>query len=117
MLILPIGHDQSVYGRQWLTWFLIAINVIVFAATALLEGGAYRKIDSAAEEVERVHRQYPDARIPEEVIASLPLGARLHVGYLVSEDPEELEAPGSRSLARAAKRYVDRVEATPLLRF
>ena len=115
-MILPYGHDQNVYGRQWITIGLIAVNVLVFALTFLLGQGADRDIGAALVEVERVTEQYPDARVSPAAVASLPPSARKDLPF-VSDDPDDAGEPGEPELRWAVKRLVAAVNAKPTLRF
>ena len=117
MLILPFGHDKTVYGRQWITWFLIAINVLVFLATALMDRRASEQIHSAAELLDTAHEIYPEARVPSAVFAPLQPRLRAVLAFVTSDDPDDEGAPGSFEVRKAAKRLVAAVEAQPSARF
>src|SRR5690349_2450768 len=117
MLILPFGHDKSVYGRQWITWFLIAINVIVFAATALMERGAEERVHKAVDALDIAHEIYPEARVPSAVFASLSPRLQAVLGFITSDDPDDQDAAGSFEVRKAARRLVAAVEDRPNTRF
>ena len=93
MLILPFGHDKSVYGRQWLTWLLIAINVVVFAVTARMERGAEERVHTAVDALDIAHEIYPDARGPSAVFASLSPRLQVVLRFITSDDPTEASGP------------------------
>ena len=117
MLILPFGHDKSVYGRQWITWFLIAINVLVFAVTALMDRGADERIRAAVDALDTAHEIYPEARVPSAVFTPLTPRLRAVLGFLTSDDPDDQGAPGSFEVRKAAKGLVAAVEDRPSARF
>src|SRR5262245_51663566 len=117
MVILPYGHDQTVYGRQWVMSILIALNVFVFLVSYLLDRGATTDIDKAAREVDRIHAAYPDARVLPKAVETLPEAIQDELPPLVSDDPEDIEAPGSAALGRAVRQLVNAVNAKPSFRF
>ena len=117
MLILPFGHDKSVYGRQWITWLFIVINVIVFAVTAAMDRGADERIRSAVEALDTAHEIYPEARVPSAVFAPLSLRLRVVLAFITSDDPDDAEAPGSFEVRKAARRLVVAVGERPSTRF
>ena len=117
MLILPYGQDKTVYGRQWITWFLIAINVLVFAVTAAMDRGAAERVRSAVELLDTAHEIYPEARVPSAVFAPLQPQLRKVLAFLTSDDPDDEGAPGSFEVRKAARRLVAAVEARPSSRF
>ena len=117
MLILPFGHDKSIYGRQWITWFLIAVNVIVFAITALVDQGAEERFHAAVDLLDTAHETYPEARVPSAVFAPLPLRFRVGLAFITSDDPDDAEAPGSFEMRKASRRMVAAFEDRPTARF
>src|SRR5262245_21964263 len=117
MVILPYGHDQTVYGRQWIMSILIALNVVVFLVSYLLDRGASAAIHDAASAVDRIHEQYPDARVRPKAVEALPPELKDAVDELVSDDPEDMVAPGAASLGRAVKQLVNAVNEKPAIRF
>jgi len=117
MLILPYGHDKSVYGRQWITWLLIAINVVVFAVTAMMERGAGERIRSAVDALDTAHEIYPEARVPSAIFAPLTPRLRAVLGFITSDDPDDADAAGSFEVRKAARRLVAAVGDRPTVRF
>jgi membrane associated rhomboid family serine protease len=117
MLILPYGHDKSVYGRQWLTWLLIAINVIVFLVTTLMDRGADQRIREAVDALDTAHEIYPEARVPSRVFETLTPRLRAVLGFITSDDPDDADAPGSFEVRKAARRLVAAVGDRPSVRF
>jgi membrane associated rhomboid family serine protease len=117
MLILPYGHDKSVYGRQWITWFLIAINVVVFLATTLMDRGADERIRAAVDALDSAHEIYPEARVPSAVFAPLQPRLRAVLAFITSDDPDDADAAGSFEVRKAARRLVAAVEDRPSARF
>jgi len=117
MLIIPYGHDKSVYGRQWITWFIIAINVLVFAVTAWMEHGANQRLRSAVDAFDVAHELYPEARVPSAIFAPFPPRLRGIFAPMTSDDPDDAAATGSFEVRRAAKRVVAAFEDRPSFRF
>ena len=117
MLILPYGHDKSVYGRQWITWLIIAINVLVFAVTTMMERGVEARIHSAVEALDAAHEIYPEARVPSAIFAPLSLRMRVGLAFITSDDPGDADAPGSFEVRKAARRFVVAVGERPSTRF
>jgi membrane associated rhomboid family serine protease len=117
MLILPFGHDKSIYGRQWITWLLIAVNVIVFAVTALMEHRADDRFQSAVRVLDTAHETYPEARVPSAVFAQLPLRWRVGLAFITSDDPDDADQPGSFEVRKAARRFVAAADDRPTTRF
>src|SRR5262249_8225554 len=117
MIVLPYGHDQTVYGRQWVMSILIALNVVVFLVSYLLDRGATADIDKAAREVDRIHEAYPDARVLPKAVETLPQTIQDALPPLVSDDPEDIEGPGSAALGRAVKQLVNAVNTKSSFRF
>ena len=117
MLILPYGHDKSVYGRQWITWLLITMNVLIFLVTALMERGADERIRSVVDALDTAHEIYPEACVPSAVFKPLTPRLRAVLGFITSDDPDDVSAPGSFEVRKAARRLVAAVEDRPTVRF
>jgi membrane associated rhomboid family serine protease len=117
VIIVPIGHDQSVYGRQWVVRLLLVINAAVFALTYLAGRGADEAIDKAASALDRVVEEYPEGRVPPQSVASLPPGARARLKQLVAASEEDTQAEGSLAVDRAVRRLVVAVESQPHVRY
>lgn len=88
MIILPYGHDQSVYGRQWVTAGLIAVNVAMFGYTFLAEQGPEVRLEAALDRVHDLRASRPDARIDPSILAGAPEGAAIVFGSFVQDDPD-----------------------------
>jgi membrane associated rhomboid family serine protease len=116
VFVLPIGHDQSVYGRSWLTYTLIVIHVVVFAATWFPQRDADQRIERALGELETAMATYPEARVKPAVIAGLPSALREALAPVVSEDADQDEE-GAPELTRASKRLVQAVTTSPTHRY
>src|SRR5262249_4957888 len=114
---LPLGHDQSVYGRQWITWSLIGLNTLIFVVTFFLSRTAVTRVESAMRSLHAMSYEYPDARVHPAVFAGLPGGFRREFDLILSDDPEDADEPGSRELTREAKKLVAAVESVPSIRF
>jgi hypothetical protein len=59
MLILPFGHDKTVHGRQWITWLLITVNVLVFAMPTMMDRGAAERVRSAVDLLDTAQERRP----------------------------------------------------------
>src|SRR4051812_29696015 len=66
------GHDRYVFNRPWLTITLIVLNVIAFAASAMVETKTDAAFDAAVESLISVHSEYPDARLTRADLARAP---------------------------------------------
>lgn len=86
MFILPYGHDQSVYGRPYATWALIAINALVFAYTYFAGLGAESQVEAAARAVYDTHLELPDARIDPALLLRAPDAIREVLRPLADDD-------------------------------
>ena len=117
MLILPFGHDKSVYGRQWITWLLITINALVFAVTALMDRGSDERIHAAVDALDSAHEIYPEARVPSAIFAPLTPRLQSVLGFITSDDPDDADAPGSFEVRKAARKLVAAVADRPNARF
>lgn len=76
MFILPYGHDQSVYGRQWATAALIAINVLVFAYTWWAGLEAEDELHAALADLLDVRADHPDASVDASLLERAPRAVR-----------------------------------------
>ena len=88
MIVLPYGHDQSVYGRQWVTYGLIALNVAAFAVTWVVEERASARLEARIEALADARLEHPDARIDPSVLAGAPDGAVEIFAGIVQRDED-----------------------------
>jgi membrane associated rhomboid family serine protease len=116
-LVVPYGHDQTVYGRQWITLFLIAFNFLAFGASFVAERYARDHFIDAAAEVDVLHEIYPDARVPPSAVAAAPPIMRDSLEFLVSDDPDDLGEQGAYPLKKAVTRMIAAANEQPTLRF
>ncbi len=113
--LVPTGHDQKIYGGQWLTMFLIGLNVLAFAVMHLMSDGDER-IDQAMREVEGVRTEFPAARVQARSLKTLPERFRREFRAMVA-DSDYTGAAGDRELRAATKELVTAIESTPGRRF
>jgi membrane associated rhomboid family serine protease len=115
-VLLPTGHDQKVYGGQWVTLFLIGLNVLAFAVTFLVSHDGRRDISDAMDAVDLVRVQFPDARVQPRSLKTLPERFRRQYASMIA-DSDYTGAVGDRELRAATKRLVGVVESLPSHRF
>src|SRR5262249_23596759 len=114
---LPLGHDQTVYGRQWITWSLIGLNTLIFVVRFFLGRTAVPRCEAELRSGQAMGRAYPDARVSPAVFADIPVGFRREFEFVLSDDPDDADEPGSRELTREAKKLVAAVESVPSIRY
>jgi len=113
---IPLGHDRSVYGYPWATITLIALCSIIWIVSFSAEQRATDGINEAGAVVQRVHANYPRARVTWEMRGLSPEVT----GQLFSElmDPEHTEAvPGDEELDVAMRDLVAQLNRMPVLRY
>src|SRR5690606_24630076 len=88
VIVLPYGHDQSVYGRQWVTFGLIALNFAVFALTWWIEGDADAEIERRAQAFTVLTIMHPEARIDASAAEGANDRLRELLERLIQDDPE-----------------------------
>jgi membrane associated rhomboid family serine protease len=113
-MFLPIGHDQGFYGRSWLTWALMAANVIAFAIVALSSGSEEARVDAAAARLDRALMAYPDARVSPQQLRKLPDGV---AELLMERTQASPDADGEQELGAALRDFSRAVEKVPAVRF
>lgn len=118
MFVLPYGHDQSVYGKQWVTYAVIALNVLVFAYTAWTGIDAEREIEDAAARVLEVRSQHPSASIDPSLLDGVPerLREALVVTVRVADDEAAPLEEGDLALEDATRDLLAAVRAHPTYR-
>jgi membrane associated rhomboid family serine protease len=114
--LFPTGHDQKVYGGQWLTLFLIGLNVLAFAVTYFVLDRGQRPLVDAMDEVAMVRVRFPDARVQPRSVKTLPERFRRQYAAMVA-DSDYAGAEGDRELRAATKRLIGVVESMPSHRF
>lgn len=117
MIVLPYGHDQSVYGRQWVTFGLIALSSAVFAITWTVEGHADAEIERRARAFTVLTLVHPEARID----ASAAEGANDRLGELlaplVQQDPEAPLTDADIELENATRDLIAAANELPTVRY
>lgn len=115
-LVLPIGHDQPVYDRPWLTIALIAACTVIFAGTSLYALGVEEEMDQAAGEIDDVLTAHPYAHLSF-TVDGLPEGIAGVIIPLIDTRPDRVQAEGDAELEAAMVRFVDAMNHHPVLRF
>jgi membrane associated rhomboid family serine protease len=113
VFILPYGHDQSVYGRPWATWALIALNALVFAYTWIAGMEPEDEVEEAAAEALEVHDLYPDARIDRALVDRAPERVREILTPWVRADDNEVVTDGDLALEDAVQGLLDALDRVP----
>ncbi|MEQ8452875.1 MAG: rhomboid family intramembrane serine protease [Sandaracinaceae bacterium] len=113
MILLPYGHDQSVYGKQWATYGLIALNLLVFLYTWASGFGMDDELSHRMSDVEAVLIAYPDAHIDAALLEDTPAGIRAVLGDLVEPDPDSPLTEGDLALENATADLLDTFRALP----
>lgn len=112
--ILPIGSDQAVYTRPYITWVIAALCLVVHI-------WAVATSDSVAVEVNATGRAFFEelhlderARISPEVAAALPANVRHELGEWIADDPDDPAV--DEALGEAAIVFGEAVRRLPPLR-
>lgn len=114
--LLPIGHDQPVYDRPWLTIGLILLCSGIYLASWTIEVGANVDLMEAANEIDAVSARYPNARVSF-TIDGLPAHIDRLISPLVDTSPSRRHVPGDAELERAMLDLVGAMNRLPALRF
>ena len=69
---LPIGHDQPVYTPPYVTYGLMALNIVVFVWTEVTRADLADQFQAQAMLIEQTIADYPDSLISPDVGDSLP---------------------------------------------
>ncbi|MGE0787344.1 MAG: rhomboid family intramembrane serine protease [Sandaracinaceae bacterium] len=115
-IVLPIGHDRPVYDRPWVTISLITACVGIFLASEVLSHAAMRELTAAANEVDAISANHPDARITF-TIEGLPQPLRPIIDPLIDTRPDRRPQPGDAELDQAMRRLIAAMNRLPELRF
>jgi len=115
-LILPIGHDQPVYDRPWLTIALILGCAGFWGASYLFEVRAEAQMHTAALQIETINERYPGARI-RFTVDGLPASINNAIQPLIDTDPNRGPTRGDAELGEAMVALVNAMNRHPLLRF
>lgn len=114
--LLPIGHDQPVYDRPWLTIGLILLCSGIYLGSCSIEVGANQQLYAAANEIDAVSARYPNARVSF-TVDGLPAQVDNIIAPLVDTDPNRRQVPGDAELERAMLDLVSAMNRNPVLRF
>jgi len=117
MILLPYGHDQSVYGRQWVTWALIVLNVLVFFFTWVSGFGVEDELERRTRAFESVLLTYPDAQIDVSVLDGAPGELREVLSDLVQLDATAPLTEGDIALEDATRDLLETYRGLPAQRF
>jgi membrane associated rhomboid family serine protease len=113
VFFLPIGHDQTIYERPWVTYGIIAACFLAFVPSYVIEIVETDRLEAAATELETIMEEDRSARVHAD-IEGLP-----HEVYSVIApvlDPSGT-APTDPNLDRALVELVDAFNAMPFMRF
>jgi membrane associated rhomboid family serine protease len=116
VFILPYGHDQSVYGRQWVTWGLIAVNVLAFGASWLASLPARDELGEAITELATERVRHPDARVDPAVLRSSPEIAE-ELSFLSQREEDAPLTDEDLELEVKTRRTIEALHALPSYRF
>lgn len=115
-IVVPIGHDRPVYDRPWLTIGLILVCTGIWGAASFYERRAEAEMVAAAESIEMLHYEYPNARI-RFPIEGMPPSIGNAINPLIDTDPNRPHAIGDTEMGEAMLRLVRGMNRHPLLRF
>ena len=73
MLLLPIGRDDGVVQRQpWISWTILALNVLIWFATAATEGGPMAAVSVQWRSTMRFYLAHPYLHVPDSIGTLVP---------------------------------------------
>lgn len=113
---LPIGHDQPVYDRPWVTIALILLCSGIFFGSCAYTAPAMSELEAAAVDIDRISERYPEARVSF-TIEGLPPQLDAPIRTLVDERPDRSPRLGDVELEAAMLRLVNAMNRLPTLRF
>jgi membrane associated rhomboid family serine protease len=114
VFFLPIGHDQTIYERPWVTLGIVAACVLVFVPSYAIDLGASSRIEDAAMELEGIAMTRPEARVHADVVGLPPEVYTLIAPIL---DPNGVTGVSDPELERALAELVAAINAMPSFRF
>lgn len=115
-LLLPIGHDQPVYDRPWVTIALVLACSGIFVGSCAYQVPALRELEAAAVTVDEVSMRYPNARVSF-TVEGLPPRLDGHIRALVDTRSDRARRQGDAELEAAMLRLVSAMNRVPSLRF
>lgn len=115
-IVVPIGHDRPVYDRPWLTIGLIVVCTAIWGASFMYEARAEAEMSEAAQRIEMLHFDYPNARIRFS-IDGMPPSIANAINPLIDTSPDRPYVRGDRELGDATLQLVRGMNHHPLLRF
>lgn len=112
--VFPIGHDQPVYERPWLTIGLILACAGLLAVTMAIEVSVEKDLEDALVEIDAVLAQHPDARVSFP-IEGLPEGIEPIITPLIDTTPGRRLTEGDLALEEAMRHLVAAMNRIPAL--
>lgn len=113
MFLLPVGHDQTIYERPWVTYGIIAACVLAFVPAYAIELVQTDRLESAATELATIYEQHPETRVHADIEGLPP---ELYEVIAPVLDPTGTSATNA-DLDRALVALVDALNAMPVMRF
>lgn len=114
--ILPVGHDQPVYDRPWITIGLILVCAGIFFASCSYQVSVMADLERSAAHVDSVARQFPRARVSFGV-HGLPEALDEVIQPFIDESPDRAPQLGDQELEAAMLGLVRALNRLPSLRF
>lgn len=116
LFVLPIGHDQPVYERPWVTIALIAICTALFGLTTFSDASAMDDLDEAVTRMDAIAASHPDARATFSV-EDLPEGIDAIVQPLIDTSPTRRSSVGDEEMGDALHDVLDALGRLSTLRW
>ncbi len=116
VFLLPIGHDQPVYDRPWVTLGLVSICTALFVVTATLDARAMDDLEGAVARLDAVAASHPEARATFSV-EDLPERLDGIVQPLVDTSPERRSREGDAELGDALREVIGALNRVPTVRW
>jgi membrane associated rhomboid family serine protease len=116
VFLLPIGHDQPVYDRPWLTFGLIGLCTALFFVTATLDASALDEAGSAIGRMDAIAAHDPDARVTF-TVEGLPERLDPIVRPLIDTSSSRRSSEGDAALGDAVRDAVAALNRVPTLRW
>lgn len=108
----PIGHDQPIYERPWLTISLIALCTLILGITATMDSAAEGDLELAVRDMTLVLDTYPGARVSFEV-EGLPEALEPEIRPLIDTTPGRRLTEGDLALEAALRRVFGALNDMP----
>lgn len=111
--VLPIGSDQAVYSRPYITWAIALLCVLVHVWAVWAGGDRAMAVNQTGQAFFEELALDRDARISPEVAAALPANVRGELGRWIADDPDDPAV--DPALSEAAVVFGDAVRRLPPL--